>query len=122
MLQNHECPVCTIAKMLRKRNISFLFLLILYIIIYASSVTFKLTIKLICIQKRGAKRKSNVNRLQIPKDTEGKTPIIVYKKKELNFYEGQKYSKLDPIPLASKGWHHYKSKGDHFFVYPLTNV
>lgn len=72
--------------------------------------------------KRGTKRKSNVNRLEIPKDTEGKTPIVVYKRKELNFYEGQKYSKFEPIPLASKGWHHYKSKGDHFFIYPLTNV
>ncbi|EFN69972.1 Probable ATP-dependent RNA helicase DDX28 [Camponotus floridanus] len=72
--------------------------------------------------KRGTKRKSNVNRLEIPKNTEGKTPIIVYKRKELNFYEGQKYSKFEPIPLASKGWHHYKSKGDHFFIYPLTNL
>lgn len=53
---------------------------------------------------------------------EERTPIISSKRKELNFYEGQTYSKYEPIPLVSKGWHHYKSKGDHFFVYPLTNV
>lgn len=56
------------------------------------------------------------------KEIEGKTPIIVSKRKEFNFYEGQTYSKYEPIPLVSKGWHHYKSKGDYFFVYPLTDV
>lgn len=73
-------------------------------------------------QKRGIKRKGNVSRIERPNDTEGKTPIVVCKRKEFNFYEGQKYSKLETIPLASKGWQHYKSKGDFFFVYPLTNV
>ncbi|XP_070168642.1 probable ATP-dependent RNA helicase DDX28 isoform X2 [Polyergus mexicanus] len=68
------------------------------------------------------KRKGNVSRIERSDNTEGKTPIIVCKRKELNFYEGQKYSKFEPIPLASKGWQHYKSKGDFFFVYPLTNV
>lgn len=72
--------------------------------------------------KRGIKRKGNVSRIERPNDTEGKTPIVVCKRKEFNFYEGQKYSKLETIPLASKGWQHYKSKGDFFFVYPLTNV
>ncbi|XP_050450558.1 probable ATP-dependent RNA helicase DDX28 [Cataglyphis hispanica] len=72
--------------------------------------------------KRGIKRKGNASRIERPNDTEGKTPIIVCKRKEFNFYEGQTYSKFEPIPLASKGWQHYKSKGDFFFVYPLTNV
>ncbi|KAL6437714.1 hypothetical protein ACFW04_004236 [Cataglyphis niger] len=74
--------------------------------------------------KRGIKRKGNASRIERPKeiDTEGKTPIIVCKRKEFNFYEGQTYSKFESIPLASKGWQHYKSKGDFFFVYPLTNV
>ncbi|XP_072756777.1 probable ATP-dependent RNA helicase DDX28 [Anoplolepis gracilipes] len=76
-----------------------------------------------CYKKgKAIKRKSNVSQIQIPKHTEGKTPIIVCKRKEFNFYEGQKYSKFEPIPLASKGWQHYKSKQDHFFIYSLTSV
>nr|XP_012231835.1 PREDICTED: probable ATP-dependent RNA helicase DDX28 [Linepithema humile] len=72
--------------------------------------------------RRSSKRKNNVSHIKIPQNVEGKTPIITCKRKEFNFYEGQTYSKYEPIPLSSKGWHHYKSKGDHFFIHPLTNV
>lgn len=68
------------------------------------------------------KTKSNVSRIKAPINVEEKTPIIVCRRKEFNFYEGQIYPKYMPIPLASKGWHHYKSKGDYFFVYPPTTV
>ncbi|XP_018055355.1 PREDICTED: probable ATP-dependent RNA helicase DDX28 isoform X1 [Atta colombica] len=71
--------------------------------------------------RRGSKKK-NVKRTEAPKDIKGEVPIIVCRRKEFNFYEGQEYSKYKPIPLASKGWHHYKSKGDYFYIYPLTNV
>ncbi|XP_018393124.1 PREDICTED: probable ATP-dependent RNA helicase DDX28 [Cyphomyrmex costatus] len=71
---------------------------------------------------RSSKKKSNVKRFEAPKDIKGEIPIIVCKRKEFNFYKEQEYSKYEPIPLASKGWHHYKSKGDFFYIYPLTNV
>lgn len=72
------------------------------------------------------RKRSNASRIEPPinieRTLEGKASIIVSKRKEFNFYEGQKYSKHKPLPLVSNGWHHYKSKGDHFFVYPLTNL
>lgn len=72
--------------------------------------------------RKGSRKKGNVKRVEAPKDVKGKTPIIVSKRKEFNFYEGQTYPKYVPIPLITDGWHHYKSKGDYFYVYPLTNV
>ncbi|XP_011862936.1 PREDICTED: probable ATP-dependent RNA helicase DDX28 [Vollenhovia emeryi] len=72
--------------------------------------------------RKGPKRRGNAKRVEAPRNTEDKTPIIVGKRKEFNFYEGQTYPKYEPIPLISKGWHHYKSKGDYFSVYPLTSV
>uniref|UniRef100_A0A8D9ATM8 RNA helicase n=1 Tax=Cacopsylla melanoneura TaxID=428564 RepID=A0A8D9ATM8_9HEMI len=42
--------------------------------------------------------------------------IIECKNPELNHYQNQSYDKFDVIPLASKGWNHYKSKGDYFVV------
>ncbi|RLU24678.1 hypothetical protein DMN91_002767 [Ooceraea biroi] len=56
-----------------------------------------------------SKKKSSVKRTAF--NVEGKTPIIECKRKEFNFYEGQTYPKREIIQLASKGWHHYKSKG-----------
>ncbi|XP_043670420.1 probable ATP-dependent RNA helicase DDX28 [Vespula pensylvanica] len=47
-----------------------------------------------------------------------KKPIIVCKRPVFNFYEGQSYSQYEKIPIASQGWHHPKSRGDYFFVYP----
>ncbi|XP_031341218.1 probable ATP-dependent RNA helicase DDX28 isoform X1 [Photinus pyralis] len=46
--------------------------------------------------------------------------VIRCKRKEYNYYMGQRYSKLDDVPLASKGWTHNKSKGDYFYVYPQS--
>lgn len=63
-----------------------------------------------------------VTQTELPRKVKENTPIIVCKQKELNFYEGQTFSKFEPMPLATKGWHHYKSKGDYFFIYPLVNV
>lgn len=80
------------------------------------------TLNLCPIQRKSSRRKSNTRSIEKPKDIKGQTPIIVSRRKEFNFYEGQTYSKYELIPLVSKGWHHYKSKGDYFFVYPLTNV
>ncbi|KYN17151.1 putative ATP-dependent RNA helicase DDX28 [Trachymyrmex cornetzi] len=66
--------------------------------------------------RRGSKKKSHVKRTEAPKDIKGEVPIIVCRRKEFNFYKEQKYSKYKPIPLVSKGWHHYKSKGDYFYI------
>ncbi|KAL1139669.1 hypothetical protein AAG570_006647, partial [Ranatra chinensis] len=42
--------------------------------------------------------------------------VILSKRPELNHYRNQTYDKLSPIPLITKGWHHYKSKGDYFQI------
>ncbi|KRT78758.1 helicase, partial [Oryctes borbonicus] len=44
--------------------------------------------------------------------------VITCKNKKLNFYSNQVYDKLDNVPLASKGWTHNKSRGDHFTILP----
>ncbi|KAF5308308.1 hypothetical protein FQR65_LT06301 [Abscondita terminalis] len=44
--------------------------------------------------------------------------IISCKRSDYNHYSNQKYNHLDEIVLASKGWTHYKSKGDYFIVNP----
>ncbi|XP_068217275.1 probable ATP-dependent RNA helicase DDX28 [Palaemon carinicauda] len=43
-------------------------------------------------------------------------PVISCKRSQFNHYKGQSYSKFDEVPLASKGWHHYKSAGDYFTI------
>ncbi|XP_076239372.1 putative ATP-dependent RNA helicase Dbp21E2 isoform X2 [Calliopsis andreniformis] len=70
-----------------------------------------------------AKALSNKQRLEETNDNgkkneKEKIPIILCKKNTLNFYKGQSYSKREKILLASKGWNHRKSRGDHFFIYP----
>jgi superfamily II DNA/RNA helicase len=45
-----------------------------------------------------------------------KTLRISCKRTEYNCYEGQTYGKFENIPLASKGWHHRKSRGDFFTI------
>lgn len=46
--------------------------------------------------------------------------IIKCRRKEYDYYKGQKYGKLDDINLASKGWTHNKSKGDYFTIHPQS--
>ncbi|XP_043248041.1 probable ATP-dependent RNA helicase DDX28 [Colletes gigas] len=48
-------------------------------------------------------------------------PIITCKRKTYNFYKGQVYSKNERVTLASKGWRHRDSRGDHFFIHPFDN-
>lgn len=45
-----------------------------------------------------------------------KTLRISCNRTEYNCYEGQTYGKFENIPLASKGWHHRKSRGDFFTI------
>ncbi|KAJ8950858.1 hypothetical protein NQ318_011154 [Aromia moschata] len=55
-----------------------------------------------------------------PKDKNGQL-IISCKRKYLDHYSSMYFSKLDEVPLASKGWNHSKSKDDQFTIYPLLN-
>ena len=51
-------------------------------------------------------------------------PLITCKKKELDLYINgmPKKDKDGEIILASKGWQHYKSKGDHFTIHPTRSA
>lgn len=49
-------------------------------------------------------------------------PIITCKNQELNLYLDDKPKKPEDIVLASKGWQHYKSKGDFFTIHPQRDV
>ncbi|XP_042879794.1 probable ATP-dependent RNA helicase DDX28 [Penaeus japonicus] len=44
-------------------------------------------------------------------------PIIKCKREQFNYYLGQSYNKFEEVPLASKGWRHRKSAGDHFTIH-----
>lgn len=61
----------------------------------------------------------------IPKEpgSKNKIPIITTKRKELNFYVGDKFNKFKP-ELVTNGWLHPKSKTkhDYFLVHPLQTV
>lgn len=47
--------------------------------------------------------------------------IISCKRKRFNFYTDTTYKKFDEEILASQGWAHNKSKGDHFIIHPNPN-
>lgn len=49
-----------------------------------------------------------------------KEAVITCKRQEFNHYKGQTYNKFEVVPLASKGWHHKKSKGDYFIINAFT--
>lgn len=52
-----------------------------------------------------------------------KIPLITCKNKKLDLYEGDKINKSEEeIVLASKGWQHYKSKGDFFTIHPTRDA
>lgn len=50
------------------------------------------------------------------------TPIITCKNAKLNLYLEDSVKEVNEDNLASKGWQHYKSKGDHFTIHPRRNV
>lgn len=51
-------------------------------------------------------------------------PLITCKNTKLNLMlkDVNKPKKSQEIELASKGWQHYKAKGDHFILHPVRNV
>ncbi|OXU29706.1 hypothetical protein TSAR_009370 [Trichomalopsis sarcophagae] len=62
--------------------------------------------------------KEDLQPVDVPIEKPKRKLIIKCKNPALNFYEGQTYPKFQPIPLASRGWHHRKSNGDYFTIYP----
>ena len=48
--------------------------------------------------------------------------VIACNRKEFNHHKGQTYSDFSPRNLASGGWKHVKSKGDHFTIQALQGV
>ncbi|XP_044747775.1 probable ATP-dependent RNA helicase DDX28 [Coccinella septempunctata] len=48
--------------------------------------------------------------------------LITCKNSKLNHYLDTRYSNVEPVPLASKGWNHPKSKGDYFMINPIEDV
>ncbi|XP_059618883.1 probable ATP-dependent RNA helicase DDX28 [Phlebotomus argentipes] len=54
----------------------------------------------------------------------GRIPILTCKRKEFDLYQDKGFNpnenaKFGSIPLASSGWHHYKSKTDFILIHPL---
>ncbi|XP_018560863.1 probable ATP-dependent RNA helicase DDX28 isoform X2 [Anoplophora glabripennis] len=47
--------------------------------------------------------------------------LISCKRKQLDHYSSTYYSKLEEVPLASKGWNHSKAKNDFFTVHPFVD-
>ncbi|XP_064484301.1 probable ATP-dependent RNA helicase DDX28 [Ornithodoros turicata] len=69
-------------------------------------------------QKYEAKKIEEIRK----KSRQGKKdhPVITCKRPELNFYLHQTYLDNEEVPLASKGWFHRKSRGDHFTIHRLS--
>lgn len=67
----------------------------------------------------------NNSRWMSSKSITKRLPIITCKNQELNLYtndNNKRAKKPEDIVLASKGWQHYKSKGDFFTIHPQRDV
>jgi hypothetical protein len=50
-------------------------------------------------------------------------PLITCKNTKFNLMKtDEETQKPKEIELASKGWQHYKAKGDHFIIHPIRDV
>lgn len=49
-------------------------------------------------------------------------PLITCKNSKFNLFAESDNQLKTPLELASKGWQHYKSKGDHFIIHPSRDV
>lgn len=69
-----------------------------------------------------SRRFSAVSAAVNPEKTK-RIPIVTCKRKEFDLLYGEELphenAKFGTIPLASSGWHHYKSKGDFFHIHPF---
>lgn len=56
---------------------------------------------------------------------ENKTPLVTCKNSKLNLYLEDLRNGLgnsEELTLASKGWQHYKAKGDYFIIHQTKNA
>lgn len=52
-------------------------------------------------------------------------PLVTCKNKTFDLYLNDKNRRINPDedpPLATKGWAHYKAKGDHFTIHPTRSA
>ncbi|CAO1360912.1 unnamed protein product [Diamesa hyperborea] len=49
-------------------------------------------------------------------------PLITCKNTKFNLFLNDVVDTKTEVPLASKGWQHYKSKGDHFIIHPVKEM
>ena len=68
-----------------------------------------------------AKQKNFENKLKKHQNASGPVTISC-KRKKFNHHRGQKYSDFSPHMLASGGWKHRNSKGDHFTLHAISGV
>jgi ATP-dependent RNA helicase DDX28 len=54
--------------------------------------------------------------------TKKRIPLVTCKNKQLNLFLNEDRIKEKEIVLASKGWQHYKAKGDHFTIHPTADA
>lgn len=57
----------------------------------------------------------------LPKQLQKGPQVIACKRRELDFYLGTRYDKLDEVPLASRGWNHSRAKYDYFTILPTPD-
>lgn len=70
---------------------------------------------------RGLSHYKNVIKTKKPFIQHVGEPLITCRRPEFDLHHGDKMDMDAPfgsIPLASDGWHHYKSKGDFFTIHP----
>lgn len=90
------------------------------------NLTFNITSKMSLNMNRLFKKRSFLIKIcenkhyatAVPKVNEPKRLIISCRRNKYNFYSNTFYDKFDETILASKGWTHNKSVGDHFTVHP----
>lgn len=70
-----------------------------------------------------AKFRTYASKPSLKKQVLPKTPLITCKVSKFDQYLETVIpndAKFGTIPLASSGWQHYKSKGDHFTIHPIA--
>lgn len=85
--------------------------------IVANQIFRNFTLKQPCLYSIACASSSASNKKRIP--------LITCQNKKFDLYLNDKRKKVetgDEIPLASKGWQHYKAKGDHFIIHQTKSA
>ncbi|CRL00412.1 CLUMA_CG013679, isoform A [Clunio marinus] len=72
-------------------------------------------------------RRQSTNAATLPANKKSLIPLITCKNTEFNLMYDVDNKKtnlphVSKIVLASKGWQHYKAKGDHFIIHPIKDI